>query len=441
MKVLAKIILIVVSFLFFLSVVIKVDKPFVAEELKEANVAEVHNFEQVARSKTVVVDGVEYLQSQAPIGKFGGKFVQSTIGEGPKTFNYWTSKDAFSSTVTGYLFDGLVSTSPYDGLWQPKLAKDVEILPDKKTYIVRLRKGLKWSDGVPLTADDVFYTWNTIVFGGFGNTSTRDSLVIDGELPVVEKIDDYTIKFVTPKPYAPFLLNLGMPIAPKHIFKPVTDKGHSEFDAFWGTNVDVKKIVSSGPFLIKEYIPAQRVVYERNSNYYTINTQNAKLPYLSELVILIVGDLNNELLKFQAGEIDVIGLRGADIPLFKDKEKNSDYKMYNLGPSTGTMFMSFNLNTRKNDKGEFYLSPVKQRWFTNVNFRKAVDYAIDRENMIFNIANGIKKAVNEGEIFEPNKKYTADGCDNFTALFRERVNAKLTPFGKVILGEPSNLKI
>lgn len=115
--------------------------------------------------------------------------------------------------------------------------------------------------------------------------------------------------------------------------------------------------------------------------------------------------------------------------------------MYNLGPSTGTMFMSFNLNTRKNDKGEFYLSPVKQRWFTNVNFRKAVDYAIDRENMIFNIANGIKKAVNEGEIFEPNKKYTADGCDNFTALFRERVNAKLTPFGKVILGEPSNLKI
>ena len=388
MRKFVKIFFITVISLFLLSLLINVDKPPQTQQEFSKNELS-HNTEHSIDSPiTDTIDNIEYLQSQAPIGKYGGKFVQSTIGEGPKTFNYWTSKDAFSSTITGYLFDGLVSTNPYTGLYQPRLAKKIDILPDKKTYIVHLRRGLKWTDGKPLTADDVEYTWNTIILGGYGNTSTRDSLVIDGKLPTVQKLDNYTIKFITPKPYAPFLLNLGAPIAPKHIMKPITDKGLNAFEAFWGTNIDVKQIVSSGPFIIKEYIPAQRVVYERNPNYYILNKNNEKLPYLSQLVILIVGDLNNELLKFKAGETDIISLRGADIPLFKDKEKTSDYKIYNLGPSTGTMFISFNLNTRKNDKGKYYLNPVKQKWFTDRNFRKAIDYAIDRENMIFNIANG-----------------------------------------------------
>jgi len=122
----------------------------------------------LAEQKTVTIDGVDYLQTQVPVGKFGGKFVQSTIGEGPKTFNPWNSKDAFSSAVAGYMFEGLVTTSAYTGLAIPRLAKSFDILPDKKTYIIHLRKGLKWSDGKDLTADDVVYTWDTIIFGGFG---------------------------------------------------------------------------------------------------------------------------------------------------------------------------------------------------------------------------------------------------------------------------------
>lgn len=378
----------IVLFLLCLSLFIKRDVP-PEEKNNQQTEAMANAFEyNLEEQKTVTIDGVDFLQTQAPIGKFGGKFVQSSIGEGPKTFNPWNSKDAFSSAVTSYMFEGLVTMSPYTGLAIPRLAKSVDILPDKMTYIVHLRKGLKWSDGKPITADDVDFTWNTIVFGGYGNTSTRDSMIIDGQLPKVEKIDNYTVKFTTPKPYAPFLLNLSEPIAPKHVFKPVTDKGKKEFDSFWSTNVNIKDFVVSGSFIIDEYVPAQRVVYKRNPNYYIVNKNNEKLPYLDKLVILIVGDLNNELLKFKAGETDIISVRGADIALFKEKEKNSDYKMYNLGPSTTTMFIFFNMNNRKDENGKYYVDPIKQKWFGNLNFRKAIDYAIDRENMIFNIANG-----------------------------------------------------
>ena len=107
------------------------------------------------------------------------------------------------------------------------MAKSIKVLPDKKTYIIELRHGLKWSDGKPITADDVYFTWNTIIFGGFGNTSTRDAMYIGDELPKIEKIDKYTVKFTTPKPFSPFLRQLGVPIAPKHILEPVTKQGKS----------------------------------------------------------------------------------------------------------------------------------------------------------------------------------------------------------------------
>lgn len=341
--------------------------------------------------KTVTINNIDYLQTQVPIGKFGGKLITSTIGEGPKTFNTWNSKDATSSSLSDIMFDGLVTTNVYTGKVEPKIAKEFTISKNGKEYIFRIRKGIKWSDGKELTAKDVYFTYNTIIKEGFGNTSTRDSLLIEGEFPKVELIDNYTIKFTTKKPFAPFLRLLSVPIAPKHILEPICAKGKNYFESFWSSNTKPSEFVTSGAFKLVEYVPAQRVIYKRNPNYYVINTSNEKLPYLDEYVVLIVGDLNNELLKFKAGEIDVLSLRGSNVPSFKKQEEKSDYTIYNLGPTTSTMFFTFNLNTRKDDKGKFYVDEKKQKWFNDKNFRSAIDYAIDRENMIFNITNGVAK--------------------------------------------------
>lgn len=339
--------------------------------------------------KNVTIKGTDYLESQAPIGSFGGELVSSTIGEGPKTFNPFNCKDNISALMSGVMYDGLLSSDPMTGQPTPKLAKSFSISSDGTTYTIKLRHGIKWSDGKPITADDVVFTWNDIIFAGLGDTSTRDSIVIDNKLPTVRKIDNYTVEFITPKPFAPFVRMLSTPIAPKHIFMPAVKKGNTYFDSFLSTNTKPKDFVVSGAFKLKEYVPAQRVVFERNPNYYEINTKQQKLPYLDKLVYLIVGDLNNEVLKFEAKELDVISLQGSKVARYKSLEPHSDFKLYNLGPDTGTMYLSMNLNNRKDNKGKYYVNTDKQTWFQDLNFRTAVDYAIDRKNMVLNIANGI----------------------------------------------------
>lgn len=339
--------------------------------------------------KNITINGVDYLQSQAPVGSFGGELINSTIGEGPKTFNPFNCKDNTSQIMSSIMYDGLLTTDPINGKPIPKLAKSYSISPDGKTYTLKLRKGIKWTDGKPITADDVVFTWDDIIFAGFGDTSVRDSLVIDDKLPTVRKIDNYTVEFTTDKPYAPFIRLLSTPIAPKHVFMPAVKKGKEYFDSFLSTNTKPQDFITSGAFRLKEYVPAQRVVFERNPDYYEINKNNLKLPYLDRLIYLIVGDLNNEVLKFEAKELDVISLQGSKVARYKSLEPHSDFKLYNLGPTTGTMYLSMNLNNRKDKDGKYYVNPIKQKWFQDLNFRNAIDYAIDRKNMVFNIANGI----------------------------------------------------
>lgn len=385
MKKAGYVVLVLVFIALFCVRCLHIDKP--AKNIQTPKLSSTQTFPVHPEQKNITINGIDYLQSEAPIGKFGGTLVASTIGEGPKTFNPFNSKDNISSQLSEIMYDGLLSTNPTTGEPIAKLAKSFSV--NGREYLIKLRHGIKWSDGKPITADDVVFTWQNIIFDGFGNTSTRDSIVVDGKLPKVEKIDDYTVKFVTPKPFAPFIRMLATPIAPKHIFEPAVKKGKAYFETFLSTNTPPSQFVTSGAFRLKEYVPAQRAVFERNPNYYVINKANQKLPYLDKLVYLIVGDVNNEVLKFEGGELDIIGLQGANVARFKELEKHSNFKVYNLGPNTGTMFVSMNLNTRKDDKGKFYVPPMKQKWFQDKNFRQAVDYAIDRKNMVFNIANGL----------------------------------------------------
>lgn len=377
----------ILPFLFVLSRV-KLSQPQIFTTNQQVNENRKNNDEYI-KPTNKTIDGIDYLLSNLPIGKFGGTLVVTIIGEGPKTFNPWEARDATSSQIGELLYDALVTTNVLNGEVIPKLASNLKILNNGKTYIFYLRKGIKWTDGKPITADDVVFTFNEIVFKGLGNTSTRDSLYIDGHLPEVVKLDDYTIKFTISKPFAPFLRMIGVPIAPKHILKKYTDIGEKTFNLQLSTNSDIQKFVSSGAFILEEYIPAQRIVLKRNSNYYMVNKNGEKLPYLDKYIFQIVQDQNTELLKFQSKESDVINLNGYYVSKYIDNEVNSDYMVYNLGPTSSTLFLCFNLNDRKNEKGKFFVDEKKQKWFGDRNFREAIDYAIDRDAIIFNVSSGV----------------------------------------------------
>lgn len=350
----------------------------------------------IPEGKNVTINGIDYLQTQLPIGKFGGTFTSSSIGD-PKTFNPYNANDATSAELSEIMYDGLTQTNPTDGKVIPKLAKKIDILKDNKTYIVHLRHGLKWSDDREITADDVYFTYNTVIFGGYGDGSTRDVMLIDGELPTIEKIDKYTVKFATPKPFAPFLRTLSASILPKHIFEPVTNKGKEYFLTYQGIDTKPQDLVISGAFKLKEYVAGQRVVYIKNPNYYLINKNNEKLPYIDKWVSIIVGDMNNQTLKFESGAIDVLSVNGNLVNRYRELQKQGDFKLYNLGASTNTTFVVFNLNNRKNKDGKYYVNPTKQAWFQDKNFRTALDYTIDREDLILNIFSGLASPLYSAE--------------------------------------------
>lgn len=341
------------------------------------------------RPENVVVNGKDLLQVQYSIGKFGGSINLPMFGSGLKTFNLWASTDATSSEVGSLLFDSLFDTDPTNGEIIPKLAKGYEIKDGGKTVIVKLRNGAKWSDGKPITSDDVVFTWNDIVFSGLEGGGFYSLCLIDGKYPTVKKIDDTTVEFMTHIVFSPFLRQISYPPAPKHIFEPLikgksTDEAKSDFLRFWGVDVNPKDIVTSGPFKLSRYVKGERLEFVKNPEYYIVNKKNEKLPYLSRLNYILIQDKSFELFKFIASELDVIDVRGEDVALLKELQKKGKFQIVNLGPTSSTDFLVFNLH--RGDISEF-----KSEWFNNLNFRKAISFAIDRLGIVDNVLAGIGK--------------------------------------------------
>lgn len=334
----------------------------------------------------------EFWQARGEPGEFGGTLNVGAFGQGPKTFNKWQAADVESDGIGQLMYDDLLAPDPWTGSYYPKLAKSFAISPDKKEITFVLRKGLRWSDGHPLTADDVVFTFDTIVRKGYGNTSYRDVLSVNGKFPEVIKVDDLTVKFRTSVPFAPILNGLRVAIAPKHVLEKVTQKPIAEFGKFWDINMDPSKLVVSGPLKVSRYLPAQRVEMVRNPYYAMVDRQNRRLPYLDKFNVVIVPDQNTEILKFYGNEIDFLDIRavrGSDAATMKKRETEGGYKMYNLGPDDGTMFLMFNMNQRKDSKGKYYVDPIKQKWFNSKSFRQAISHAINRKAIISNVLRGV----------------------------------------------------
>ena len=149
-------------------------------------------------------------------GQAGGRFVIAASAS-PKTFNPIVVSDVASDAVIRLLFAPLVNLDWATQQPGPGLAESWSVAPDQKTWTLKLRQGMRWSDGEPLTADDVVFTWNDIMYNPDFNQATYDLFRIGGQNFAVTKVDDFTVRVVTPEVFAPFVEFFGgVPILPKH---------------------------------------------------------------------------------------------------------------------------------------------------------------------------------------------------------------------------------
>jgi peptide/nickel transport system substrate-binding protein len=317
--------------------------------------------------------------------------IVSTILSDPKTFNAALSSE--SPNIFGFVGEGLV-TENGKGEIEPALAESWQVSPDSKTITFTLKKNLKWSDGEPLTIDDVIFTFNEVYFNEDIPTDARDVLKIgkDRKLPTVKKIDADRIEFTTPEPFAPFLRTLGISILPAHKLRSTIDKkddkGKPLFLSTWGINTKPADLVSNGLFALDSYTPAERLVFKKNPHYWRKDKQGNQQPYLQRYIWQIVESTDTALVQFRSGGLDSFDVSPEFFSLLKKEEQKGGYKIYNGGPATGTTFMSFNLNQGERD-GKPLVDPTKSRWFNNVKFRQAVAYGINRQRMINNIYRGL----------------------------------------------------
>ena len=329
---------------------------------------------EITLGKSINLEKVKFLP-----GKYGGTLYQATSSD-PKTFNLVMAHETSSVDAVGELFEGLTEVDLKTLKPAPALAVSWEFKNGGKRWIFHLRKGVKWFDGKEFTADDVVFTYNQIYFNPKIPNSTKDSFRIDGKLPKVKKLDNFTVEIDLPKPFAPLLYSLSAPIFPKHVLEKAVKKG--TFMETWTVSTPPKNLVGTGPYMLVKYVPGQYLIYKRNPYYWKKDEKGNNLPYIEKKVTLILPDKNTQLLKFKAGELDFYGMRGDDYPTLSKGEKLGNYTIYNLGPSLTADFLCFNQK-----KGA--IPDWKWKLFKNRKFRWAISHAIDRKGIVLTVYNGL----------------------------------------------------
>jgi peptide/nickel transport system substrate-binding protein len=310
------------------------------------------------------------------VGKRGGRLVFALRGE-PKTLNPLIAADTRSREVIGIMQADLVHINRATQLTEPALAKSWKISPDGLQYTIVLRHGLKFSDGQPLDADDVLFTFRVYLDENV-HAPQRDLLIISGKPITVRKLDARTVVFRLPKTYGVGeRLFDGLAILPRHLLEKPYQEGKVSQIGTLATAAN--QWAGLGPFRLKEYVAGQRLVLDRKPYYWKTDVKGNRLPYADELVFLFVPNADAQVLKFQSGETDAIAQLSAENFSVLSRQLRG-YTMVDAGPGLEYNFLFFNLN----DLGE-KTSPEltrKQKWFREVRFRQAVSAAVDREAIV-----------------------------------------------------------
>ena len=306
------------------------------------------------------------------IGEYGGTLLRAFTGPG----DFWN--------FAKFAGDPLIRPTPTP---QPDVVDWWRFEDGGKTLVLHIREGLKWSDGAPVTVDDFIYFWNIRLnpdIPAYGITSyMRDPA---GKVATLEKIDNYTIKihYSVSYPMAVYALHneFGV-IEPKHYLM--------QFDPRYNSNVKdysllTKKIAEFkitpdwvgkpvlSAWMITKYIPGVELVAERNPYYWKVDTAGNQLPYIDRVVWQYVSSPAVIPLMAAAGKIDMQArkLSFSDYTFYKQNEEKGDYKTQIVASGSLGPAIQFNRDTQ---------DPVLRSLFRNKNFRIALSYATNREEI------------------------------------------------------------
>jgi peptide/nickel transport system substrate-binding protein len=320
----------------------------------------------------------EWAISRSESGACGGRLVISERSE-PKTLNPVTATDGSSKQIIGLLMADLIHINRYTQQPEPALAASWTVSSDRLQYTIHLRQGLRFSDGHPLDADDVVFTFAAYL-DEKNHSPQRDLLIIGGKPISVAKIDAATVRFTLAQPYAAAeRLFDSFSILPRHLLESRANQG--VLATAWGLNTPARQIAGLGPFRLKTFVPGQRIVLERNPYYWKRDSSGSRLPYLDEIVALTVGSSSAETARFAAGETDMVSrLSASDFAALERDQTSGKFRLYDLGPGFEYSFLFFNLNSIQpgSDPG----LKEAQDWFRQLAFRKAISAVIDRDSIV-----------------------------------------------------------
>jgi peptide/nickel transport system substrate-binding protein len=318
----------------------------------------------------------EFLVTTSAPGHYGGRLIVAERSQ-PKTLNPITAVDNVSRDVIQLMTADLIHSNQESQRTEPALASSYTVSPDGRHFVLHLRHGLRFSDGHPFDADDVVFSFQ-VYLDEKTHSPQRDLLLVGGKPISVHRQDAYTVAVDLPEPHGPAERMFDdIAILPRHLLLKAFMEG--TLPQAWSLGTEASQFAGLGPFRFAEYVPGQRLTLERNPYYWKMDKAHNRLPYLDNVTFHYVGAEDARVLSFQSGSTDIVSrLNARDFQSLAAHAQPSQ-KLLDIGPGLEYSFLFFNLN----DVSKRSLPEVqrKQSWFRDVNFRRAVSVAIDRENI------------------------------------------------------------
>ncbi len=283
------------------------------------------------------------------IGRYGGMLRRALTGDIVQT-------PGVSKTLNENLM-GYERPLPNSILYN--LAESHTFLDEGRTAIFKIRKGIKWSDGVPFTVDDILFWYNDMTLNddARANPLFPAAWLVEGVPFQMEKVDDVTLRIRSHKPLGRILdvLCSDWIAFPKHVLSELHPRynPNASYEALRDSTTTAQMLYKPGIPRLSAWMPVewtrgQRIVYERNPYYFKVDSAGNQLPYADRLVFNIIQDTQVILLKFMNGEIDFLG-RYAQINMFstlKSEERKGRYRLY-LGTPVPVSVFTINFDAKR----------------------------------------------------------------------------------------------